>query len=189
MALSWLSLLVAGLVGIVAGTLIGCIGVGGVVLVPLLLLRPDIKVHIAVVACMAAYMPAGLGGALAYVRKGAVPWRSTILMCLPSILSALLGSWTLVQMSGHLVKVILYSVMLATSCLSALRSIHAAWNERISAKYSPEDRSCRDFMESEDREDGEGCTSSDRNNEDVGESGELLTEGSCDPDPSSPVRR
>ncbi|XP_065194393.1 uncharacterized protein LOC135825700 [Sycon ciliatum] len=130
MALTWLTFLLAAVIGVVAGVLIGCIGVGGVVIVPLLILRHDVDIHLAVVACMAAYVPAGLAGAVAYVRKRAVPWHSAVFMCLPAALAALLGSWTLVRLSAHVVKLVLYSIMLGTSCLSAVRSLHAVWTEK-----------------------------------------------------------
>lgn len=181
MALGWVSLLVGAAVGIVAGTLIGCIGVGGVVLVPLLIQLPEVNVHIAVVACMAAYVPAGLGGAVAFVRKGAVPWRSALLMCLPAAPAALLGSWTLVQLGGHLVELILYSVMLATSCLSAVRSIHAVWKEK-----SEKQPSAPEACENEAENSGESSRCNDEPNPESpnselqdDEDGPLLPENAC----------
>ena len=103
--LSTLSLLLAVGSSVLAGTLIGCIGVGGVILVPLLLLRCDINVHTAVASCMAAYIPAGLAGAIAYIRKQAVPRLEALVMGGSAVPAAALGAWALTFLSEHVVKV------------------------------------------------------------------------------------
>jgi uncharacterized membrane protein YfcA len=43
-------------IGFVAGILIGCTGMGGVVMVPMLIMLPDVSVYAAIGACMASYI-------------------------------------------------------------------------------------------------------------------------------------
>ena len=54
--------------GLVAGLMIGCIGVGGVILVPILTQLDGVQIHTAVASCMFSYIFAGLTGLLIYRR-------------------------------------------------------------------------------------------------------------------------
>ena len=59
---------------VLAGVLIGCIGIGGVLLVPALTYLGGIDIHVAITSCMVSYMFAGLVGAVSYARKGSIRW-------------------------------------------------------------------------------------------------------------------
>ena len=52
--------------GFFAGALIGCIGIGGVVLVPLLVYFGDVDIKLAISAAMFAYIVSGLVGTFIY---------------------------------------------------------------------------------------------------------------------------
>jgi uncharacterized protein len=64
---------IAGL-GMASGLLIGCVGIGGVILVPALAYILGIPIHSAIPAALAAFLVSGVVGSFAYWRAGSVPW-------------------------------------------------------------------------------------------------------------------
>src|ERR1700757_5483910 len=62
---------------LVSGLLIGCIGIGGVLLVPILSLM-GIDVHAAIAASMFGYLFSGLIGTWLYARKASIDWPSAL---------------------------------------------------------------------------------------------------------------
>lgn len=60
--------------GLTSGLLIGCVGIGGVILVPALAFLIGIPIHTAIPAAMAAFLVSGVVGSYAYWRAGSVPW-------------------------------------------------------------------------------------------------------------------
>ena len=82
--------------GLMAGALIGCVGIGGVILVPALALLAGVPLQTAVPAANAAYLVSGIAGTIAYARSGAVPWG----MALPLTLAAMPAAWLGALASG-----------------------------------------------------------------------------------------
>lgn len=99
------SLIVAATVGVVAGALIGCIGVGGVIIVPALIQLPDVDVSLAVPACLFSYIFGGVAGVAAYWCKGKIDWQEASVFCVASAPAALLGAWLFHQISEFAIKV------------------------------------------------------------------------------------
>lgn len=79
------------LLALVAGALIGIVGIGGVLLVPALSLI-GVPVHAAVAAALAAYVLSGGVAALVYARSGAIAWRSALWLGLGAAPGAGLGA-------------------------------------------------------------------------------------------------
>ena len=99
---------IAGLLGLglLAGVLIGAVGIGGVILVPALAYLGGFSVHAAIPAAMAAYIAAGAIGTFAYWRAGSVPWT----MAGPLFLGAMPAA-----IAGALASTALPSAVLETS--------------------------------------------------------------------------
>ncbi len=72
--MSTLGLVVIAALGLTAGILIGCVGIGGVILVPALAYLVGIPIHTAIPAVIAAFLVSGVVGSYAYWRAGSVPW-------------------------------------------------------------------------------------------------------------------
>lgn len=79
-------------VGLLAGFLIGCIGVGGVILVPVLVYAFGIPIQTAIAAAMMGYILTGLIGTLVYARERSIRWDLAAWLCAGATPAALLGA-------------------------------------------------------------------------------------------------
>jgi uncharacterized membrane protein YfcA len=80
--------------GLVAGLLIGCVGVGGVILVPALAYLGGIPIHTAIPAVLAAFLVSGVVGSFSYWRAGSVPWSMAKPLFIGAVPAALAGALT-----------------------------------------------------------------------------------------------
>ncbi len=76
--MSVLALSLLAISGLVVGILIGTVGIGGVLLVPILTYGFGIQVHAAIAAAMFSYLFSGMAGAVLYARRGSIRWRMAI---------------------------------------------------------------------------------------------------------------
>jgi uncharacterized protein len=60
-----------------AGLLVGCVGIGGVILVPALVYFAGQSVPAAIAAAMCAFVASGLVGSYAYAKAGSIRWNLT----------------------------------------------------------------------------------------------------------------
>ncbi len=85
-------MLAVGAVGLVIGITVGCTGIGGVVMIPILTLLLGIDVKHAIAAALLSYLPTGFFAVVLYARRGSVPWREAWLLCLAALPAAYLGA-------------------------------------------------------------------------------------------------
>ena len=103
------------LLGVVAGVLAGLFGIGGgLIIVPALIfsfkfqgLPPDVLTHMAVATSLATIVVTSLSSARAHHNKGAVQWPVFISLSVGLLGGALLGVYTAVNLSGHLLQKLL----------------------------------------------------------------------------------
>ena len=81
----------AGGVAVVVGVLIGAIGIGGVLLVPMLTYVLGISIHVAIATAMFSYLFTGIVGAFEYARRGSVNWSKGVWLCLGECLAGTLA--------------------------------------------------------------------------------------------------
>src|SRR5579872_7478246 len=79
-------------VGLLIGIAVGCTGIGGVLMIPILTLVLGIDVKHAIAAALLSYLPSGLVAVALYARRGSVPWREAWLLCLAALPAAYLGA-------------------------------------------------------------------------------------------------
>lgn len=60
--------------GLTAGLMIGCVGIGGVILVPLLSYVGGVSIHTAIAVAMFAFLISGATGTLLYARSRSINW-------------------------------------------------------------------------------------------------------------------
>jgi len=92
MGLSALALL--GGFSVVVGVLIGGVGIGGVLLVPMLAYVFKVDVHVAIAAAMFSYLFSGLVGATIYTRKRSIEWTMALWLFLGAMPAAFAGAMT-----------------------------------------------------------------------------------------------
>ena len=114
--------------GLVAGLLIGSIGVGGIILVPILLELPlggteDSRVGTAVASCMFSYIFVGLAGGWAYTRQQSVDWPSTAWVLLGVVPGGVAGAMALPYIQALGTKILLYSLVLLSAIFSLYRTV------------------------------------------------------------------
>jgi uncharacterized membrane protein YfcA len=78
--------------GTAAGLLIGCVGIGGVILVPALVYLAGQSVPAAIAAALAAFMVSGVVGIYSYARQGSIDWRATAWSWLGALPCAFAGA-------------------------------------------------------------------------------------------------
>ena len=84
---------------LVSGLLIGCVGIGGVLLVPVLSLI-GIEVHAAIAASMFSYLFSGVIGSWLYARKASIDWTSALWLGAGAMPGALAGALLAARLSG-----------------------------------------------------------------------------------------
>jgi uncharacterized protein len=101
-----------------SGLLIGCIGIGGVLLVPILTLSGT-DVHEAIAASMFAYIFSGVIGTWIYARRSSIDWASAAWLSAGAMPGAFAGALLAARLSGEM---LLFFVGVAV-ILSGLRAL------------------------------------------------------------------
>src|SRR5947209_18652090 len=73
--------------------MIGCIGIGGVILVPALVLLAGIAIHTAIAAAMFAYILSGLVATIVFARNKSIDWAMAVWLCIGGAPAAFAGAW------------------------------------------------------------------------------------------------
>ncbi len=118
--MTFAEMLLYGGFGLVAGGLIGCVGVGGVILVPALVYLAGIPIKFAIAAAMFAYLLSGAVGTFAFARKKSIRWSMTMPLWLAAMPSALVGALAVNVAPGRLLE-LLIGLLTAGSGIQALR--------------------------------------------------------------------
>lgn len=126
-------LLIVGASGLVVGTLIGSIGVGGVLMVPVLVYLANIDIHVAIASCMFSYAFNGLAGAWIYARNGTINWRDGLWLCLGAMPGAVLGALLILQISAEWAALII-ALFIVFAAISAQRTPAAQHGAAIDSR-------------------------------------------------------
>ena len=88
-----MSLSLIGFLSVFVGILVGGIGIGGVLLVPMLTLVFGLSIHVAIGAAMFSYIFSGLVGAILYARQRSINWNMALWLFAGSIPAAFVGAF------------------------------------------------------------------------------------------------
>jgi uncharacterized protein len=88
-----LELIWIGLLGLTSGLMIGCIGIGGVILVPALFFLADVPIRIGIPAATAAYILSGIVATAVYTRHKSIQWSMAAWLCAGAAPTAFAGAW------------------------------------------------------------------------------------------------
>lgn len=75
------------------GTLIGTVGIGGILLIPALTAFSGLGIHAAMATALFTFAFTGAVGTVMYQRRGSIDWRLTVPVCVAAVLFAYLGAW------------------------------------------------------------------------------------------------
>jgi uncharacterized protein len=81
------------ILGTISGLMIGCIGIGGVILVPALVFLAGIAIHMAIPAAMFAYILSGLVATIVFARNKSIDWPMASWLCIGGTPAAFAGAW------------------------------------------------------------------------------------------------
>jgi uncharacterized protein len=106
--------------GLASGLLIGCIGIGGVILVPALVFLGGIPIHRAIPAALLAYVVSGLVATAIFARQKSIRWSMALWLCLAAAPAAFAGAWAVKNTDARLLE-ILIGVLTTVSGINSLR--------------------------------------------------------------------
>ena len=125
----WIALL-----GTSSGLMIGCIGIGGVILVPALVFLAGIPIQIAIPAAMFAYILSGLVATAVFARNKSIDWRMASSLCIGGTPAAFAGAWAVSIFDGRLLAACL-GVLTLLSGINSLRPRLRAETDRATLSH------------------------------------------------------
>jgi len=99
------------ILGLITGTLIGTVGVGGILLTPLLVFFLGIELHIAQATSSFSFLFTGIVGTIIYARRKSIDWHQVMWIGIGVIPAALLGAKVNTILSGTVLTVILAALI------------------------------------------------------------------------------
>lgn len=81
-----------GAVGLALGTAIGCTGIGGILLVPVLTYVIGLDIQQSIAAALVSYLPSGVLVVVLYARRGSIQWDAAWPLCLAALPAAFVGA-------------------------------------------------------------------------------------------------
>lgn len=109
--------LFAGL-GLGAGLLIGCVGIGGVIVVPALVYLAGVPIHVAIAAAMFAFLLSGIVGTFVFARSNSIRWDMTAWMWAGAMPAAFAGALAANAVSAQVIE-------LAVGALTTASGVHS----------------------------------------------------------------
>lgn len=97
-----------------AGFLIGCVGIGGVILVPLLAYVGGVNIHVAIAAAMFAYLVSGAIGTAVFAKEKSIRWDLTAWMWAGAMPAAFAGALAASISSAWVLELVIGLLTVAT---------------------------------------------------------------------------
>jgi uncharacterized membrane protein YfcA len=79
-------------IALLAGVLIGSVGVGGVLLIPALLAVTNLSIHQASASALITFILTGALGTYLFARRGSIAWGMSVPICLGAVIAGYLGA-------------------------------------------------------------------------------------------------
>jgi len=109
------------LLGLTSGTMIGCIGIGGVILVPALVFLADVPIQVSIPAAMMAYIPSGFVATAVFAHNKSIRWGTATWLCAGATPTAFIGAWAVSVVNPILLEACL-GLLAVGSGLNSLRA-------------------------------------------------------------------
>jgi len=112
------------MLGGTSGLMIGCIGIGGVILVPALVFLADIPIRIGIPAAMIAYILSGLVATAVFARNRSIRWEMATWLCVGATPTAFAGAWAVSVVNPRLLEICL-------GLLTLLSGVNSLWTQNM----------------------------------------------------------
>lgn len=109
------------LTALVAGTFIGTVGVGGILLIPAFIYFAGINAHEASATALFTFIFTGILGTYLFQKKGSIHWGATLPVCLGGVIFSYIGAESNIRIEETLLKGII-GVLVVIAGILALRS-------------------------------------------------------------------
>jgi uncharacterized membrane protein YfcA len=120
--MTMIGLSVSALLGFMAGISVGCIGIGGVILVPALVYIAGVPLHAAIPAAMAGYIWTGVVGTRVYLKHSTFNWSSSLPLWAGAIPAAVFGSVVTTRTSTTILELVIAALTIVSGVQALLRS-------------------------------------------------------------------
>jgi uncharacterized protein len=90
--------------GLTSGLLIGCVGIGGVILVPALVYFAGVPIRVGIPAAMAAYLLSGVVATTIFARRKSIHWGMAVWICAGATPTAFAGAWAVSVVNPRLLE-------------------------------------------------------------------------------------
>jgi uncharacterized protein len=117
--------LLIAVLGVASGLMIGCVGIGGVILVPALVFLARVPIEVSIPAAMIAYIVSGLVATAVFARNKSIHWSMAGWLCAGAAPTAFAGAWAVSVVSPLLLETGL-GLLTLFSGLNSLRTTHAS---------------------------------------------------------------
>jgi len=107
-------------IGLMTGALVGTVGIGGVLLVPALVLIGGLAVHEATPIATLSFLFTGIAGSLAYARQRRIDWSIAKWLLVGSVPGAVAGAATNVALSATVITIAI-AAMLSMAAAQSFR--------------------------------------------------------------------
>jgi uncharacterized membrane protein YfcA len=118
------------IVALAVGTLIGAVGIGGILLIPALTTFAGLGVHEAMATGLFTFIFTGIVGTALFQRKGIIEWRVAAPLCAGAVVFAFAGAWV-----NSLSDPRMLSLLLAALIIFAGIYTLAAWHRPGGAAF------------------------------------------------------
>ena len=105
-------LFILGAITLIVGTLIGTVGVGGILLIPALGAFAGLPTHMSMGTALFSFIFTGILGTWLYQRRGSIDWEVTVPLCLGALLFGYMGSLANASAPVRLLNLILAAVII-----------------------------------------------------------------------------
>jgi len=120
----------------VIGILIGGVGIGGVLLVPILTYVLKIDIHVAIATAILSYVVSGAIGTWVFARKGSIKWNMTFCLFMGAAPGAFLGAFLTSLFSSTGLEIFIAFLIMFAGINSLLKPKKIAFQDKILASSS-----------------------------------------------------
>ena len=99
---------------LIVGVLVGCVGIGGVLLPPALAYVGGLDLHMAMATSMWSFLFSGVVGTMAYSRRNSIDWRMVLWLGAGIVPAAVLGALSNAALPTEVLTALLATLITAT---------------------------------------------------------------------------